>query len=253
MVVLCGGRGQRLGALTDQIPKPLLPIAGTPFLLRLLLQWRSEGIKKFILATHYFSDQFKAFARDHSDIGNISVIEEPEPLGTGGGLRHAVKEGVSSDTFFVANGDSYVSQSLKDLWKDHEKDSRSFTLTAVRASHVLGGARQKGCILINEKDELLGFSTEEKVDDGWINGGVYIVSKKEVLSWPSCKKFDLEKEILPDVSTRKVKILRSRGNLLDIGIPVCYSLFDKELGPLDQLFTRVELLKKKISSSSSPK
>jgi NDP-sugar pyrophosphorylase family protein len=104
---------------------------------------------------------------------------------------------------------------------------------------VLGGAQQKGRLVVNDRDELAGFTTEEHTTKGWINGGMYAIAKAQVLSWPEKRKYDLEKEILPDTSSRRVNVLKSEGNLLDIGIPACYSLFDKELGPLEQLFSRV--------------
>jgi mannose-1-phosphate guanylyltransferase len=100
MVVLCGGKGQRLGSLTQDIPKPLLPIAGAPFLLRLLHQWKKEGVKRFILSTHVFADQFRGFAQKNSNLAEIIVVEEPQPLGTG--------QAVQSESFLAANGDSYV-------------------------------------------------------------------------------------------------------------------------------------------------
>lgn len=247
MVVLCGGKGQRLGNLTENTPKPLLPISGSPFLLRLLMQWRSEGIKKFILSTHYFPEKFHEFVAKHHELGEIEIVEEPEPLGTGGGLKHAVQKAVKSPHFLVANGDSYVDQRLSQLWERHREGNYPFTLCAVKASNVLGGAIQKGRININIQNEITGFTTEENSSEGWINGGIYGISRAEILSWPE-GKYDLEKKILPDCENRRVHVVKSTGNLLDIGIPSCYSLFDKALGPLENLFTAVT----KTSTASFP-
>jgi D-glycero-alpha-D-manno-heptose 1-phosphate guanylyltransferase len=244
MVVLCGGKGQRLGSLTTEIPKPLLPVGGAPFLLRLLLQWKKEGIQRFILSTHYLSEQFRDFAKEHQNLYKIEVVEESEPLGTGGGLKNAVKQRVKSASFLVANGDSYVSQSLSELWQFHQKENHWFTLTAVQASRVLGGAQQKGHLIINEQNEISGFSTEENIRDGWINGGIYAISKDEILTWPD-GKFDLEKSILPNTTKHRVNVLKSNGILLDIGIPACYSLFDRELGGIDKLFSSIGNLENK--------
>jgi len=245
MIILCGGKGQRLSSLTTHAPKPLLSIAGSPFLLRLILQWKSEGVGRFILATHYLADHFRKFAEENRHIGEVEVVEEPEPLGTGGGLKYAVQSAAKTNDFLVANGDSYVSQSLSDLRRDHYDQASPFTLTAVRALNVLGGAHQKGCLVINNQNEITGFSTQENIQDGWINGGLYSISKEEILRWPQ-GKYDLEKQILPDTANHRVRVLKSEGNLLDIGIPACYSLFDKELGPLEALFTKVEKLKSKL-------
>src|SRR3990167_2846302 len=176
IIVLCGGRGSRLGALTRAVPKPLLPVGGSPFLLRLLLQWKKEGARRFILSAHYLAEQFRAFAAEHSAVlGNISVVEEDRPLGTGGGIRFAALRS-KSRTLIVANGDSWVSQPLRPLLAEHNRRKTDFTMVAVGADKVIGGARQKGALKIGARNELLGFSTEDSTTAGWINGGLYALN-----------------------------------------------------------------------------
>ncbi|MDD2708934.1 MAG: sugar phosphate nucleotidyltransferase [Verrucomicrobiae bacterium] len=235
MVVLCGGRGTRLGNLTDAMPKPLLPIGGAPFLLRLLSQWRREGVGRFILAVHYLAEQFQDFVRQHAGrIGPVEVCVEPQPLGTGGALRFAAQR-VETPCFLAANGDSYVSQPLGPVYEAHRRHGNPFTLVAVRPEAVAGGAKQKGRLLTDSIGDLREFSTEPDVQDGWVNAGVYVMAREAPQSWAD-GKFDLESRILPDAARQRVRVFKSDGNLVDIGLPECYATFDRRLGPLERLF-----------------
>lgn len=230
LVVLCGGRGTRLGAMTDAVPKPLLPIGGRPYLLRLLERWRAEGARRFILAAHYLSEQFEAFAREHGGaLGEIRVVTESSPLGTGGGLRNAALH-VGTDTFLAANGDSYVSQSWGDVVGEHAWRDAEMTLVAVRASRVVGGARQKGTLDITPDGRLRSFTTEKLVEDGWINGGMYVLRRDVVLGWPEGKS-SLENEIMASSRRPHAFAFRSEGELMDIGTPESYALIDRAMGP----------------------
>jgi len=241
MIVLCGGKGTRLGVRTSSTPKPLLLVGGKPFLLRLLLQWHREGVRRFILATHYLADQFQEIVAEHAHLfGRIDVVVEPEPLGTGGGLKNAASF-VETPTFFAANGDSYVSQALVEVIAAHRQNSSSFTLVAIAPNRVIGGAHQKGCLLMGPKGDLIRFVTEEKVTEGLVNAGLYAITRSEMDYWPS-GRFDLEKVIFPKPSCYPVRVFRSNGELLDMGTPQCYSLFDQELGSLDLLFSRIHHL-----------
>ncbi len=238
-IVLCGGKGTRLGNMTQLTPKPLLPIGGSPFLLRLLHQWRQEGFRRFVLAAHHLADQFQEFAARHSaDFDRLEVVIEPQPMGTGGGLKHALSH-VQSPVCLVANGDSYVSQKLEPMCSAHSARSSDFTLLAIPASHVIGGARQKGRLVVNAREEIGGFSTEDEAVDGWINGGIYVLNPRLASDWPD-GFFDLEKKIFTH-SANHIHVFKSSGNLMDIGIPDCYARFDQQLGPIQHLFSKLDL------------
>jgi D-glycero-alpha-D-manno-heptose 1-phosphate guanylyltransferase len=240
MLILCGGKGTRLGSVTKDTPKPLLPLGGSPFLLRLLMQWHQEGIQRFVLSVCHLAEQFYEFAKKHaSKLGKIEVICEDEPLGTGGGLKFA-SQAIKTDSFFVANGDSYVSESLQHILQFHQKNSSSFSLLAIPANHVLGSARQKGNLAIGKNQELVNFKTREETAEGWVNGGVYLIDRAHIQSWPT-GKYDLEKNIFEQSTKYPVKIYQSQAKLMDIGRPDCYPLFDQKLGSIDQLFSKLDV------------
>lgn len=241
MVVLCGGLGTRLGAMTHKVPKPLLPIGGSPFLLRLLLQWRKEGIQRFILSTHHLPEEFEAFVRQYRDaIGKVEVVFEKEALGTGGGLKLAAQS-VETSSFFAANGDSYAASPLTTLLNAHIEGKCPMTILAVPAANVLRGAKQKGSLAIDSSGKLQGLTTLEEIGAGWINAGNYVIDRKETERWPH-GKFSLEECVLGRGDEYPIKVLQSETKLLDIGRPDCYSYFDEGLGKVENLFANVERL-----------
>lgn len=238
LLVLCGGKGTRLGVKTAFTPKPLLPLGGSPFLLRLLLQWKAEGVERFVLATHHLADQFHEFVHHYArEIGPAEVVVESAPLGTGGGIRNALGA-IRTSHFLVANGDSYVSQPLDALRDTHRHHEAPFTMVAVSADKVLGGANQKGNLSITSDGWLKGLTTEECSTEGWINAGFYALRRESVTRWP-LGRFDLEKTLLAKPAPHSIRVFRSAGNLMDIGLPDCYERFDHEIGPLTSLFSNI--------------
>lgn len=228
VIVLCGGKGTRLGSLTTKIPKPLLPIGEYPFLLRLLRQLEQEGFRRFILAAHYLPGCFQDFVDAYGHLlPAVQLVIEPEPLGTGGALRHAVTH-VRSSPFVVLNGDSWVSQPIAPVLAQHQEMDRNFTVVAVRASQVEGGAINKGVWRIGSHGEVTGFDTEEMVADGWVNAGVYILDRSMVVSWP-VGHYSLEENLPSLLSGKKADVFCSDGHLLDIGTPQTYGIAPRVL------------------------
>ena len=227
-VLLCGGKGSRLGFLTRSTPKPLLPIGGRPFLLRLLLHLRRQGFRRFILVTHYLSEKFHDFLASCDEFrGETLVISEEEPLGTGGALRNAAAH-VHSSSFLALNGDSYVSQPLAPVLHEHGRGDRFFTMVVVRAEKILGGRDSKDAVILDPNGKVSGFVPRGRVSEGWVNAGVYVLDKAVVLSWPS-GRYDLESNLGSLLGSMGVQAFHSEARLLDIGTPECYANADQVL------------------------
>ena len=221
VVILCGGRGTRLKSLTSIIPKPLLPVGGEPFLLRLLLKLKEEGFRRFILAAHYLPNQFQEFVEAHrSRLEEVLLVLEPQALGTGGALRHAV-EYVVSPAFLVLNGDSWVDQPLLPVLQEHQRLSRDFTVIAVPAAQVEGEVLKKGVWRIGPGGGVLGFDTQENVEEGWVNAGCYFLNREMVGSWP-VGSYSLETNLPTLMNGKRAGVYCSQGRLLDIGTPQTY-------------------------------
>ena len=101
VMLLAAGLGTRMCPLTDSLPKPLLPVAGTPLIERVIGNARAEGAKRLIANAHYRADQVLAHFG-----GLIKVSREDELLGTGGGVKRALPM-LHSDPFFVMNTDAF--------------------------------------------------------------------------------------------------------------------------------------------------
>ena len=108
-LLLAGGRGTRLGPLTKNVPKPLLEVAGRPFICWQIKSLNEQGINNIIISVQYLADQFKEIAEQSS--GNIKLIREPDPLGTGGAIIYALKH--LPKKFLVLNADTFCPLPLK--------------------------------------------------------------------------------------------------------------------------------------------
>lgn len=101
VMLLAAGLGTRMRPLTDNLPKPLIPVAGTPLIERVIANARDEGAKRFVANAHYRADQVLAHFG-----GLLKVSREDELLGTGGGVKRALPM-LHSDPFFVMNTDAF--------------------------------------------------------------------------------------------------------------------------------------------------
>src|SRR3712207_6003864 len=104
-VVLAGGEGTRLRPLTLTTPKPVLPLAGRPF-LSFMLDWLAHhGVEEAILSCGFLGDEVARVLGDsHGEVA-LRYVNEPEPLGTAGPLRLAAEQGDLEERLLVLNGD----------------------------------------------------------------------------------------------------------------------------------------------------
>ncbi len=106
-VILAGGLGTRMRPITETIPKPMIAVAGKPFLQHQLALLSGAGIERVLLLVAYLGEQIQKYFGDGAEFGcNISYSFEPAPLGTGGALKNGEAE--LQDDFVLVNGDTYV-------------------------------------------------------------------------------------------------------------------------------------------------
>lgn len=221
VVVLCGGRGSRLGALTAMTPKSLLPIAGQPFLLHLLLRLKEEGFSRVWLAVCYLAEQFQDFLSTyHEWLPDVHLLVEPGPLGTGGAIR-AVADVVPSSPVVILNGDSWLPQPLQPILEEHQRQERAYTVVGVHASQVEGGAVRKGVWRHTAGEDSWELVTPERATEGWVNAGIYVFDRAMVRTWPR-GSYSLEERLASLVVGWRGGLFHSTARLLDIGTPACY-------------------------------
>lgn len=167
-IILAGGRGTRLGSLTDRTPKPLIPVAGRPFLLWLVAEFLRQGVRRFIVSTGYRAEQFAfPFSQLARTPGiSVSLLQEQRPLGTGGALAFASK-GVS-EPFYACNGDTLVAADLDALDAAVEMGSDAAVLALRR---VPDGSRY-GIVELDD-DRVAGFKPRGSAAPAQINAGIY--------------------------------------------------------------------------------
>lgn len=114
VVILAGGLGTRLRPLTEKVPKPMVPVAGEPFLFWQLQDLKAQGYTRVLLLVSYLGEQVEAHFGDGSSLGmRLEYCYEPSPMGTGGALKNALSH-LDRD-FILLNGDSFLHAPLRQM------------------------------------------------------------------------------------------------------------------------------------------
>jgi histidinol-phosphate phosphatase family protein len=218
-VVLVGGLGTRLRPLTLKIPKPLIPINGTPFLSFVLEKISSLGIKECLLLTGYKHHMVRKYCGSGKRWGlHLHYSRERRPMGTGGALLAASKK--INGTALVLNGDSFLDMDLHPFMSFHR---RKKALISIFALH--GSLAARGAIKISPSGRAEEFLEKQKFGVGFFNTGAYLVEKsaldvlgKMVEQGALSEKFSMEKDGFPFfVGCKKLYAFRGKGRFLDIG------------------------------------
>lgn len=133
-IILAAGFGTRLRPLTDNMPKPLLPIAGRPLIYYSLLLLRKYGITEVVINVHYHAEKIIEAIGDGSRLGmNITYSQEAQILGTGGGIRKIFSD-FSLESAIVINSDIMIEIDLEKLIRSHDKNAGAATLVLRKAA-----------------------------------------------------------------------------------------------------------------------
>lgn len=214
-VVLVGGKGTRLGGITQTIPKPLLPIDGDRrFLDYLLENIARHGVREILLVAGHLGEQVEERYQG-ARIGDceVVVVREPEPAGTGGALSY-VRDRLD-DVFLMSNGDSFFDFNYLALIEALEPgDLGALALRHVEDARRYGAVEHRDgrIISFHEKNEAL-------VTGSWISGGVYVL-RREVLDHLAPPPCSIEAEVFPQAAAAgRLACAQFEGYFLDIGLP----------------------------------
>lgn len=222
--VLVGGLGTRLGTLTANTPKPLLPCGDRPFLAWLLREFTRFGVENFVLLTGHLSHEVAARVEELAALlprqVEITVSCEPIRAGTGGALLHARDH--LDERFLLCNGDSLFDFNLARLLSVADDERPVIALRRVQDASRYGVVRLDG-------DRVTAFAERPSGGGGGlINGGVYALHRSllEDLS-PVCS---MEADILPRLAARGVlRGIVGDGYFRDIGVPQDFSRSQQEI------------------------
>jgi D-glycero-alpha-D-manno-heptose 1-phosphate guanylyltransferase len=215
-IILAGGFGTRLRTAVANLPKSMASINGRPFLEFLLDRLSTAGLDHVILSVGYMRqvimDHFKSSYKGLK----ISYAIEEEPLGTGGGVRLAMKQ-TNSEHVLVLNGDTLFMLDIGEFSDFHSNRKSSFSI-ALR--HVESTNRY-GSVSVNRDGIITGFAEKNSSDGpGLINAGIYLVSRKYFTSNPMPEIFSLEKDFIEKIyKAQHLYGFQASGYFIDIGIP----------------------------------
>lgn len=222
--VLVGGRGTRLGELTKTVPKPMLPIAGRPFLEYLVQLLVREGFTRVLFCSGHLAGAIRDHFRDGVQCGiHAEYSEEPEPMGTGGALRFALDR--LDSRFLVLNGDTIFDIPMREL---PALLAMHYSATAAMALRQVDDVSRYGSVRL-EGDLVRAFEEKGGTGPGWINGGIYCLDRAAIEHFP-VSEFSLERDLFPKLAERgRLCARRHDGYFLDIGLPETLERAQREL------------------------
>jgi len=217
-IILAGGFGTRLREVVPDLPKPMAPIAGRPFLEILLAALAKKKFTRVILSLGFMADKIISHFGD-SYLGMELIYEvESTPLGTGGAIRAALQRCVT-DHAVIFNGDTYLDlevDKLEQLWAANHN-----AIIVVR--EVPDTARYGRVEMTGGRIE--AFLEKGAAGPGLINAGCYVFPKNALDSFPAGEPFSLESEFfMPNLQAIQFNGFVTDGLFIDIGIPSDYEL-----------------------------
>jgi mannose-1-phosphate guanylyltransferase len=195
-MLLAAGLGTRLRPLTYEIPKPMVPVLGTPVMEHILRLLAKHGFGDVIANLHYFPDQIEARFDDGSDWGvRLSYSHERELLGTAGGVRN-VRDHFGEETFLIISGDALTDIDLTALWRRHKQAGGIGTLALRRVDDP----SQLGVVILTEDGRVQGFQekpmpSEALSDLG--NCGIYVFEPEIFDYFPDREFVDWAQDVFP--------------------------------------------------------
>lgn len=226
---LSGGMGTRLRPLTDELPKPMVPIMNKPLLERNMDNLKKCGINDIVISTCYKPQYIQEYFGDGSKFGlKIAYVCEETPLGTGGAIK---KTGhLYDDTFLVFNADILCNMDFTDLIRFHKSKSAAVTIAVAQVSNPSA----YGVIEYDKSDYAISFTEKPKADEiksDYINAGVYVFEPGVLREIPEGRPVSIEREIFPALLQKgsKVAVYKGCSYWMDIGTPEKYMQSHKDI------------------------
>ena len=219
-VLLVGGKGTRLQAVLSSKPKPLALVGNIPFLQLLVMQLRSQGVRRMVMSTGHLADQIEeAFGDGRRWDAEIRYSKESQPLGTAGAVKFAEGHLEQGSDFLVVNGDSFMELNIPEFIRFHRQRAGIVSMAVRRVPD----AARYGTVHMDGFNRISGFS--EKTGStlpGIINAGVYMF-KRAILEQIPQGPSSLEKDLFPRLLAQGMYAWEQEGLFIDIGTPEDYA------------------------------
>jgi NDP-sugar pyrophosphorylase family protein len=220
-IILAGGKAERLGAAAEGKPKALVPIAGEPLAAYQVVRLADAGVARVLVSCARGDEPL--FARELAGLGpEIVAVGEPEPLGRGGGLRHAAARREAGGPVYALNGDELLDVDLRALLRRHEERRPAATIIVAPMPSAFG------VVELDERDVVSGFREAPRLPL-WVSCGCYVLDEEALERLP--ERGDHETTTFPELAADgRLHAFRHEGLWLTVNTP-------KDLRRADAYFT----------------
>ena len=225
-IVLAGGLGTRLRSVVSDLPKPMAPINGKPFLEYILNYLKKNEVTRVVLSVGYKWETIKEyFGNSFENIELIYSVED-EPLGTGGAIKKALTV-CDKNNIFIINGDTFFDVNLQNLeLKDFCKIQLSLK--------PMNNFDRYGCVETNIEGFVTTFTEKGFREYGNINGGIYLIAKNIFDEFDLGEKFSFEEFMQNNFKQLNISTKVFDNYFIDIGIPEDYQKAQIDLRSADE-------------------
>lgn len=208
-VVMAGGFGKRLEPLTDNNPKPMLPVGGRPLLERTMERLRESHVQDVVITLHYMPEKIRDYFGDGKQHHmNINYVQEDFPLGTAGSLK--LIDNLSSENLLVTNGDILTDLDYQSLLRHHEKNEADLTIGLIKQDIEIAYG-----VVEMDKWDVIGLR-EKPTYSYLMNTGIYVLRREIISLIPDNTKFDM---------TELIEVLKQKNKKV-VGFPFLESWLD---------------------------
>jgi D-glycero-alpha-D-manno-heptose 1-phosphate guanylyltransferase len=215
-IILAGGFGTRLQHIVSDVPKPMATIAGRPFLEYILDYLKHESVNQAILAVGYKKECIMEYFGKNYQGMQLTYSSEDKPLLTGGAIKQALGY-CQGENVFVINGDTYFDVHLRKMMEDFLSHQADISV----AIHEMHNFCRYGTVHTDAGQWITGFEEKKEKQNGYINGGIYLIKKSILDDYPEV--FSFEKDVMERLVEKvRMRAFTCSGYFIDVGIPEDY-------------------------------
>ncbi|MDR6550557.1 nucleotidyltransferase family protein [Paenibacillus qinlingensis] len=225
-IILAGGPGTRLRKVIRDVPKPMAPIQGRPFLSYILERLELQGVRRVVLAVGYKHEIIRSYFGHRWGALQIVYSIEEEPLGTGGACKKAMDH-ISDKQVLLLNGDTMFHVDIPQLVQYHQDSAADLTLSLKPMKQF----DRYGTVTLSSDNRVTSFQEKQMCESGFINAGVYVARADIWCPFKVTAPFSFEQFLQnPGVHALNMYGFPSESYFIDIGIPADYELAKNKLG-----------------------
>ena len=227
-LVLAAGHGSRLGNITKNLPKPLVPVKNKPVIDYLIRKLIDLNVSEIFINLHYKHELIQKFILESNYRTKITLIYEPKLLGTAGTLKSLIDE-ISTEDFIVMHADNYFEDDLKALRQKHLATNSDFLITL--GTFSVSNPEKFGTFELTDNHNVIKFFEKQKNSPSKIaNSAIYFMKPgmKEVINTLNEYENDISLHVIPKL-LGKIKAFELKGFFYDIGTPENLLLANKQL------------------------